>query len=72
MLREVLKQDRLAPLPVEFQMAWMVAYNAGLLDSVASGEIAGFLSRLEQWLSTSRVTLDDKPEDWQQAVKNVL
>ena len=69
-LREVLKQDRLAPLPVEFQMAWMVAYNAGLLDSVASGEIAGFLNRLEQWLSTSRVTLDDKPEDWQRAVKN--
>jgi F-type H+/Na+-transporting ATPase subunit alpha len=69
-LREVLKQDRLAPLPVEFQMAWMVAYNSGLLDSVASGEIAGFLNRLEQWLSTSRVTLDDKPEDWQRAVKN--
>jgi F-type H+/Na+-transporting ATPase subunit alpha len=67
-LREALKQDRLSPLPVEFQMAWMVAYNEGLLDA-ASGEIPAVLSRLAEWVNTSGVTLDDKLEDWKRAVK---
>ena len=31
-LREMLKQDRLAPEPARFQLAWMVAFNEGLLD----------------------------------------
>ena len=31
-LREALKQDRLAPLPIEFQMAWLTAFNEGLLE----------------------------------------
>jgi F-type H+-transporting ATPase subunit alpha len=68
-LREMLKQDRLSPLPVEFQMAWMVAYNEGLLDAAASGEIPAFLRQLAEWVSTSGLTLDDKPEDWKREVK---
>ena len=30
-LREIFKQERLAPLPIEFQLAWMVAYNEALV-----------------------------------------
>jgi F-type H+-transporting ATPase subunit alpha len=68
-LREVLKQERLSPLPVEFQMAWMVAFNEGLLDAVAGGEVPAVLSGLAGWVSTSGLTLDDKPEDWKRAVE---
>ena len=72
MLREVLKQDRLAPLPVEFQMAWMVAYNEGLLDALPSSEIPVVLRRLAQWVSSSGLSLEDKHEEWTRAVRNVL
>ena len=71
-LREVLKQDRLCPLPVEFQMAWMVAYNEGLLDALPSSEIPVVLRRLAQWVSSSGLSLEDKHEEWTRAVKNVL
>jgi F-type H+-transporting ATPase subunit alpha len=72
MLREVLKQDRLSPLPVEFQMAWMVAYNEGLLDALPGSEMPVVLRRLAQWVSSSGLSLEDKHEDWTRAVKNVL
>ena len=68
-LRELLKQDRLSPLPVEFQMAWMVAYNEGLLDAAASAEIPALLSRLAEWVGRGGVSLEDKPENWKRAVK---
>ena len=32
LLREILKQDRLSPLPGTFQMAWLVAFNDGLFE----------------------------------------
>ncbi len=69
MLREVLKQDRLSPCSAEFQMAWMVAYNEGLLDAVPGGEIPAVLSQLADWVSTSGLSLEDKQEDWKQAAK---
>lgn len=28
---KIFKQERLAPLPIEFQLAWMLAFNDGLL-----------------------------------------
>lgn len=71
-LREVLKQDRLSPFPVEFQMAWMVAYNEGLLDGLPSSEIPVVLGRLARWIGSSGLSLEDKHEEWTQAVKNVL
>ena len=72
MLRELLKQDRLCPLPIEFQMAWMVAYNEGLLDAVPSSEIPALLERLAQWVRDSGLGLEDKREEWKHAVKKVI
>ena len=71
-LRELLKQDRLSPLPIEFQMAWMVAYNEGLLDGVPNGEIPAVVDRLAQWARNNGLSLEDKHEDWKRAVKNLL
>ena len=33
-LREILKQDRLAPLSAEFQMALLIAFNDGHFDAI--------------------------------------
>jgi F-type H+-transporting ATPase subunit alpha len=71
-LREMLKQDRLSPLPAEFHMAWMVGYNDGLLDATPSSEIPAVLDRLAQWVSSSGVTLEDKREEWRRAVQNIM
>jgi F-type H+-transporting ATPase subunit alpha len=71
-LREVLKQDRLSPWPVQFQMAWMVAYNEGLLEATPTSEISAVLDRLAQWVISSGLSLEDKREDWKRAVQNVL
>ena len=71
-LREVLKQDRLSPLPVEFQLAWMIAYNEGLLDPLPSGEIPDVLQRLAEWVSSGGLKLDDKREDWRRGVQAVV
>ncbi len=72
MLREMLKQDRLLPLPIEFQMAWMIAYNEGLLDGLPGSEIPAVLDELAEWVRSSGLSVDDKREAWEQAVKSVL
>jgi len=38
-LREIFKQDRLEPLPIEFQMAWLVAFNDGRFDAIEPEDI---------------------------------
>lgn len=68
-LREILKQDRLAPLPIEFQLAWMSAFNAGLFDGLPPEAVPRQLARLRENLARSRLTLADSREDWQQAVR---
>lgn len=68
LLREIFKQERLAPLPIEFQMAWMVAYNEGLLDSIATSSIAVHLDHLAQCVAQGPLSLVDSRETWKQAV----
>ena len=67
-LREIFKQERLAPLPIEFQYAWMVAYNEGLFDSLATSAIPDRLRHLAERVAQSALTLSDSREQWQQAV----
>lgn len=68
LLREIFKQERLAPLPIEFQLAWMVAYNEGLLDTLATSAISDCLGHLAQCVAQGPLTLGDSREDWRQAV----
>ncbi len=63
-LREVLKQDRLAPASAEFQLAWMMAYNGGGLRSLESGEVARQLAALSDGLHRSPMTLAMSAADW--------
>jgi F-type H+-transporting ATPase subunit alpha len=71
-LREALKQDRLAPLPVELQMAWLTAFNEGLLEDVDPGHIADRIGALAAGLKREPLTLQDERCTWVAAVKSWL
>ena len=72
LLREILKQDRLAPLPIELQMAWLVAYNEGLLDVVEITRLQSTLDQLAARLKESDARLEDSREQWLANVKEWL
>ncbi|MBZ0106859.1 MAG: F0F1 ATP synthase subunit alpha [Sulfuricella denitrificans] len=69
LLREILKQERLAPLPVEFQMAWMTAFNCGLLDGLAPERIKPLLQDLLLKVHASELSLSGGREQWRNAVR---
>ncbi|OQK18584.1 ATP synthase subunit alpha [Methyloprofundus sedimenti] len=72
LLRELLKQDRLAPESSEFQLAWLIAYNDGLLDTLQPAQIAGELVRLKQTVKESPLALNSDLQEWRQLLINVL
>lgn len=72
LLREILKQDRLTPLSIELQMAWLVAYNEGLLDAVEVTQVHLYLDRLAAHLKESEARLEDNRETWVAHVKEWL
>ena len=72
LLRELLKQDRLAPLAPEQHMAWLVAYNEGLFDGLDSVQLAEGVANLFKALTWRPLTLDDPRESWLAAVRLAL
>jgi F-type H+-transporting ATPase subunit alpha len=71
-LREILKQERLTPLSIEYQMAWLVTYNDGLLDDTDPADIRACLTTLEQQVSRSMLTLDSPRDQWSETVAGWL
>jgi len=72
LLREILKQDRLSPLPSEFQMAWLVAFNDGLFDDSNTEIISALLRALEKSVGLASLNLDSPREEWSAAVADWL
>ncbi|WP_340124173.1 F0F1 ATP synthase subunit alpha [Methylobacter svalbardensis] len=72
LLRELLKQDRLTPHSNLFQLAWLTAFNAGLLNQIDPNHIAHMLVNIEQGIETTSLTLDSSSEQWQQALREWL
>ena len=68
LLREILKQDRLSPLPVEFQLAWLVAFNDRLFDEMSTDTIPAALEMLEGQVRRTTLRLDSPREEWSTAV----
>jgi F-type H+-transporting ATPase subunit alpha len=68
LLREILKQERLAPLPPSFQLAWLVAFNDGLFDGREPDAIPALLEALAQALRHSALTLDSPRGEWSAAL----
>jgi F-type H+-transporting ATPase subunit alpha len=67
-LRELLKQDRLSPLPIECDLAWLIAYDLGLFDNVPKDRLVGMMNGLTSKVSASGLTVDDREERWRQSV----
>jgi len=63
-LREILKQEQLSPLPAAFQLAWLIAYNSGLLDTFDQTEISKVLVHLENRLHEESLDLETSREIW--------
>ncbi|MCS4503340.1 F0F1 ATP synthase subunit alpha [Arhodomonas aquaeolei] len=72
LLRELLKQDRLAPVPVVFDLAWMIAYQAGLLDDLGPEQAAARLNDLLLHVGASGLTLDSPRDAWLEALRGWL
>ena len=68
LLREILKQERLDPLPEEFHLAWLVAYNEGLLDGRAPDRLRADLDLLRRRVAESGLTMTSGREQWHAAV----
>lgn len=69
-LREILKQDRLKPLPVSFQYAWMIAFNEGLFDRIGLSRIHICLEKLLEFLLATNLTLDVERIEWLRMLKS--
>ncbi len=67
-LRELLKQDRLSPLPIEFHLAWLTGFNHGQFDKVPPESIPALLEDLAARVKESGLTLEASEEEWTQAV----
>jgi F-type H+-transporting ATPase subunit alpha len=68
LLREILKQERLEPLSPEQQMAWLTAYNEGLLDNLENAVLRERLAALFARVDSSPLKLIDGRESWRAAV----
>ena len=67
-LREILKQDRLTPQSIEYQMSWLVAFNDGLFDNIELDEIKQQLTILQHYSNQTELTLDSPRKQWCEAV----
>lgn len=71
-LREILKQERLAPLSAEFQLAWLTAFNDRLFVDAEPEALPDMLDKLKQHVDRSALTLDSPRNEWSAAVAQWL
>jgi F-type H+-transporting ATPase subunit alpha len=71
-LREILKQERLAPLPAACHMAWLTAFNQGLLDDLEPEQLPQALQRLYTGCRAGAPGLDRDRAHWTAAVRHWL
>jgi len=72
LLREILKQERLNPLAATFQLAWMIAFNAGLLDGFAPDTLPAALQNIQDGLERESLLMDATRDEWLARLKNWL
>jgi F-type H+/Na+-transporting ATPase subunit alpha len=72
LLREILKQDRLSPLPEQAHLAWLLAYGEGLLDGLEPAQAARLLPQLFAAVAVRGLQLDAPKEDWLAALRGAL
>jgi len=68
-LRELLKQERLDPQSIEFQLAWLIAFNDGLYAEFEFKQIPPVMKSLAQWCKKTTLTLNSPRQQWQSALE---
>lgn len=71
-IREILKQDRLSPLPITFQLVWLMLFNDGVLNEISLDDIPILLQKIKQKLETCILTLSHSREDWEECLVTFL
>jgi len=71
-LREMLKQDRLAPVAETFHMASLIAFNDKLFGGADAAAIPVQLAALQETFTTTALSLDSPREQWHAAVAECL
>jgi len=71
-LREIFKQEQLHPLPVELQMAWLVAYNAGLMDDIPFSDVERVMLHLQHCVKEDPLSLEESRDRWLEKVSHWL
>jgi F-type H+-transporting ATPase subunit alpha len=69
LLRELLKQERLAPLGPEQQLAWLVAYNEGFFDACEGPRVQRRLAWLLARAASAGPGLSAGREAWRECVE---
>jgi F-type H+-transporting ATPase subunit alpha len=64
LLREILKQERLMPLSANFQLAWLIAFNAGMFDEFDPKNLSGVLQKMREGLVREPLPLDTTRDEW--------
>ena len=68
LLRRVLKQEALQPLPPECQLAWLIAFNDERFAGMDDKALEAALGRLFAGAAAGALTLEDSREAWSAAV----
>ena len=68
-LRKILAQDRLSPISAGAQLAWLVAYNAGLMDGLPLSQVPAALLKLQQGADNGELQLDSPRDQWLARIK---
>ena len=71
-LRQLLKQDRLASVSREFQRAWTIAYNEGWFDPLPLERIGPTLAELQRRVAASALSLDGNRVQWVDTLRSWL
>jgi F-type H+-transporting ATPase subunit alpha len=72
LLRQILKQERLDPQPITFQLAWLMAFNEGRLDAGDPERILDVLQDLNARVQESQLNIDSPREAWVEALTGWL
>ena len=65
-LRAMLKQERLTPCSIEFQLACLVAFNDRLFDDIPPEKISFLLNNIMDKINKATLTLDSERTQWSQ------
>ena len=72
LLRELLKQDRLSPIPETAQLAWLIGFNDGSFDKLQPDQIPDALASVIAHVEKCAFTLDTPRASWSEAITDWL